>query len=83
MACNCIHRLVDPRQREIVFGTSLVEVGEVDANSSLATILYQDRVGEPLWVMSFSNEVSSEQPVSFLVEGLTPLRIHLPRFLLL
>jgi len=56
MARGYIHQLINPRQREAVFGTRLVEFGEVDANSPFVTLLHQDRIGEPLWVMSLPND---------------------------
>jgi len=70
MAYGCMPQLIDPWQRVVSFGTHLVEVGEVDANSLFATLLHQDRIGEPLWVMSFPDEVGSEQSVDFLIEGM-------------
>ena len=57
MVRGCTHQVIDPRRREAVFETRLVEVGEVDVNSSFATLLHQDRIGEPLRIMSLPNEV--------------------------
>ena len=82
MAYSCIHQLIDPWQREVVFGTRLVKVGEVDTSSPFATLLRQDHIGEPFQVMNLPNEVSSEQSIDFLVEGLALFRVHLPRLLL-
>jgi len=43
-----IHHLVNPWQRKVVFGASLVEIGEINADPPLGNILlHQDRIGEP------------------------------------
>ena len=40
-------------QRETLFGTSLIVIGEVNADSLLATfLLHQDQVGKPFGVVS-------------------------------
>jgi len=59
MTCSCIHHLVNPWQRKVVFGVGQVEISEVDADSPLAILLlHQDRVGEPFWVTRLSNELA-------------------------
>jgi len=68
MARSCIHKLVNPRQRETIFGTSLVKVIEIDVDSPFAMLpLHQGQVGKSLWKMRLPNEVDSEQLVNFLV----------------
>jgi hypothetical protein len=48
-ASGCaIDNFVDPRQREIVLGTGLIEAGEIDAHAPLAAfLLYHDHIGKP------------------------------------
>ena len=49
-----IHQLINPSQGEAAFGTGLIEVGEVNADSLFAALLHQNRpqVGEPIRVVS-------------------------------
>ena len=59
MARCRVHHLVNPWQREAVFGTYLVEIGEVNADSPLIILLLlrRDQISEPFRVVCFSDEV--------------------------
>jgi hypothetical protein len=54
--------LVYPRQPEGVLGAVFVEIGVVDAHPPLVRVLLadEDRVGEPLKMEDFSDEVGRE-----------------------
>ena len=70
--------LINTPQEEAVFGTGLVEVGKVDANSPfVALLLHQDWVSEPIKVVGLPDEIGSQQLVNFLAEGMASLCIHL------
>jgi len=45
---------------EVVFKASFIEVSEVDAHSSLAILLYEDCIGEPIRVERLSDEAGSK-----------------------
>jgi hypothetical protein len=56
-----INDLVNPRQREIILGAGLVEVGEVNAHPPLAALLlHHDYVGEPRRIGGWLDEVGLE-----------------------
>jgi len=82
MTRHRIHQLINPRQRAAVFGTCLIELGEVDVDSLFAALLHQDWVGEPPKVVCHSDEIRPQQPINLFTEILTSLRIHLPQLLL-
>jgi len=50
MPCRQLDELVYLQKREVVFKASFIEVSEVDAHSSLAVLLYEDWISEPLRV---------------------------------
>ena len=57
-----VHYLVDSRERIGVLGTRLVEVREVDAESSPAVVLgHHDGVGDPVGVYDFADDSFFQQ----------------------
>ena len=56
-----VHKLVNPRQREAVHRAGIIQIREVNAHSLFPVyLLYHDDVGQPLRIVYFSDEVSSE-----------------------
>ena len=52
-----VDRLIDPGKREWVLWAGLVQVGEIDADSPLPVLLFdQDRVGQPFRVKRYPDE---------------------------
>jgi hypothetical protein len=54
-----VDQSINAGEREAVFGTSLIEVGEIYAHSPFAVrFLYQDHIGQPFRVMNLLYELS-------------------------
>jgi len=67
-------------ERDTVPRASLVEVGEVDADSPLTIfLLHEDRIGDPVRIECLSDESGLEQAVDFFA---TPFFVHYPKLLL-
>ncbi|GMH14951.1 hypothetical protein Nepgr_016792 [Nepenthes gracilis] len=63
-----INRLI--RVNGTFFWASFVNVGEVNAHSSLfVAFLYQDDVGEPIWVLDLSDEADIQQILDLFPDG--------------
>jgi hypothetical protein len=82
-ACCAINNFVDSWQREIVLGTSLVEVCEVDAHAPFATLLlHHDHVGEPCWISDWLDESGFQQSMHLGLGYLSFLIKHFSQSLL-
>ena len=56
-----VHKLVNLGQREVVLRVSTIQICEVNAHSPFPVCLFDhDDVGQPLGIIYFSDEVSSE-----------------------
>ena len=61
-----LYELVYLQKREAVFRASFIEVSEVNAKPALVILLYEDWIGEPVWVEHLSNEAAwSSRSASF------------------
>ena len=57
-----VHKLINPGQREVVLQAGAIQIHEVDAHSPFPVYLFdQDYIGQPLGIVDFPDEVSSEQ----------------------
>ena len=56
MTSSGVNHHVDVRNKEGVLGTSLVEVGEIDASSPFPILFsYYDNIGEPVRVLNLTD----------------------------
>ena len=79
MTCHCIDDLVYLGKGEAVFWASFIQVSVIYINPPL-TIGFLDRkhVRTPLQIAHFSDKVSGEQLLYFLINGPEPLRVKSP-----
>ena len=79
----CIDESVDLWQREAVFGTGFIEVGEVNADPPLTIgLLHYYNIRSPLGIMGFPNELSIEELVYLFIDGALTLGGEAPLLLL-
>jgi len=69
MAHHRLYQLIDPRKGITVLRANFIEVGKVNADSSLAILLHENGVSEPVWVERLSNEASLKQAVDFIADA--------------
>ena len=73
MARSGIHDEVDPLQREAVLRACFVYVSEVDTESPLAILFFDEyNIGQPLRVFHLSYRSCLEKLADLLVDGLLP-----------
>ena len=80
---SCINQLVNSRQDEVIFGTCLVQAGEVDINLSFSfffVTIYH--ICEPIWEVYFFNGSCCKQLVDLFVDNSVTLWIEAVLFLL-
>jgi hypothetical protein len=77
-----IHDLIYSWKWIRVLGTSLIEVGVVDAHLKLPISLGNDNwIGQPYWVMNLSDEASMQHLSDLLTDEILPLNGLSPRLL--
>jgi len=75
-------KLIDVREREGVLWTRLVEVREINADSPFSIFFSDyDHVGQPFWILHFSNEPHIQQFFDFFVDYSISFRRKLPSLL--
>ena len=74
--------MIDPRKREGVFRTSVVEVGVINTNSPVP-ILFRDyhHVHQPFWILDFSYETDSEKFVDLFFDHFSALWVEASQLL--
>ena len=78
-----VHKLVNPKQREAVLRAGVIKICEVDAHSLFPICLFDyDDVGQPLRIVDFPDEVSSEQLVHLVDDYFVSFRSENSSFLL-
>ena len=83
MACCGIHDEVDPWQREAVFWACFVDVGEFDAESSLAICFFDEYyVSQPLKIPHLPDLSCLEEFADLLVDGFLSFWREAPPLLL-
>ena len=74
---------IDPWQRKAVFWACSIDVTEVDAKLPLAVCLFDEHdVGQPFWLLHFSDCPCLEELVDLLVDCFFPFRSKAPSLLL-
>ena len=70
-----VHKLVNPGQREAILPAGVIQICEVDAHSPFPVCLfYHDDFGQPLRIVDFPDEVSSEQLVHLVYDCFVSFR---------
>ena len=79
-----MHELIDLWEREAIFWASLVEASKIYIGPSLVVgLLNQHRICKPRRVKRLFNEVTSEEFIYLILQGLIPLNVITRRFFLI
>jgi hypothetical protein len=74
VAGHRVHQLIYLREWERVFWASFVQICKIYTDPPLSVfLLYNDGVGQPLWVQNFPNRSNLQEPFYFFSHGLGKL----------